>query len=308
MVTTFSRRSALGLGIAALAHPLVGRAEDRTPVDLVDEPSRSALARYEVTHFGPPAERMLRGPFNFPADVGDGDLYGIDVSHHTEAVPWDALKASKVGFVYMKATQGSVARDPKFAEFWAAAGAAGVPRGAYHFMSAGIPGDVQARWFLDQVRAVGGLKSGDLQPVIDLEWDILGPDFRTTRVGEADGQPRWKDYWDDDPDAIPGVIRDCLAALVEGLRPVKIRPIIYTNRSWWEAHVPAAAEFQDTAIWIADYRQLSSESQAPRALPGYVTDLWQFADTGVISADGRTYQPLDCSKVLRGGMAGLTIP
>ena len=52
------------------------------------------------------------------------------------------------------------------AQNWAAAGAAGMPRGAYHYYYFCRPAAEQAAWFINHVPR----EPGALPPVLDLEW------------------------------------------------------------------------------------------------------------------------------------------
>lgn len=95
----------------------------------------------------------------------DGERYGIDVSAHQGAIDWEAVTADGIEFAYVKATEGGDFVDRRFAENWAAAGAAGLDRGAYHFFTLCTPGDVQAR----HVLAVAQPEASALPPAADLE-------------------------------------------------------------------------------------------------------------------------------------------
>jgi lysozyme len=64
-----------------------------------------------------------------------GERYGVDISAHQGRVDWPALAHDDVGFAYIKATEGSTFVDRDFAANWAAAIAAGLAHGAYHFFS-----------------------------------------------------------------------------------------------------------------------------------------------------------------------------
>ena len=67
----------------------------------------------------------------------DGERYGIDVSAHQRAIDWQAVAADGIEFAYVKATEGGDFTDRRFADNWAAADAAGLDRGAYHFLLLG---------------------------------------------------------------------------------------------------------------------------------------------------------------------------
>jgi hypothetical protein len=197
----------------------------------MDEPTRGYYGTYDLDNFGPPAQRKVGAHFEFPADVDVESRYGIDVSHYTQEVPWAALHSAKVNYIYMKASQSRNGRDDKFVEFWGAAKTSGLPRGAYHFLTAGVPGRDQALYFLTRLAEVGGLTSGDLQPVIDLEWDIYGPNFKRTVVGQSPtGEVIYKDYWDGlAKDTAVDTVIDFVSALKSAKGMPTVKPVIYTN-------------------------------------------------------------------------------
>lgn len=93
----------------------------------------------------------------------------IDISHHNGKV--DFAKAAKAGItgVFHKATQGTGYTDPTYAANRAAAKAAGINWGAYHF-GTGSDGVEQAEYFLSAVKPDGG----DLL-VLDFENNLQGP-------------------------------------------------------------------------------------------------------------------------------------
>ena len=90
---------------------------------------------------------------------------GIDVSHHQGAIDWAALPAQGVDFAYIKASEGGDYRDDRFAQNWAAAARAGVPRGAYHFFTLCRSGAEQAANFIAAVP-----RGTMLPPAVDLEF------------------------------------------------------------------------------------------------------------------------------------------
>ncbi|MBU6455879.1 MAG: glycoside hydrolase family 25 protein, partial [Cyanobacteria bacterium REEB67] len=98
--------------------------------------------------------------------TGPSFLNGVDISHFQGSVDFEKLKAAGIAFVFIKATEGGTLVDEKFAVYWKAAKAAGIPRGAYHFFRP--KGSVQAQ-IANFVNTVGSLKVGDLPPVVDLE-------------------------------------------------------------------------------------------------------------------------------------------
>ena len=94
-----------------------------------------------------------------------GGLRGIDVSHYQGAINWSDVASGGISFAYIKATEGTNFVDPRFAQNWAGAEAAGLRRGAYHFFTLCSPGPDQATNFLNTVP----VESDSLPPALDLE-------------------------------------------------------------------------------------------------------------------------------------------
>jgi GH25 family lysozyme M1 (1,4-beta-N-acetylmuramidase) len=85
-------------------------------------------------------------------------------------------------FAFMKATEGLSFIDPDFAQNWANAKAAGIPRGAYCFVHPSDSATGQAALFLETV-AAQGLEDGDM----------LALDVEIT--SGADGRPMYANQW-----------------------------------------------------------------------------------------------------------------
>lgn len=93
-------------------------------------------------------------------------IYGIDVSHYQGKIDWQMLKNQDVGFVYIKATEGSSYKDKNFSKNWKNAQFISIPAGAYHFFSFDSSADAQAEHFIGTV----GSLSGKLVPMVDVEY------------------------------------------------------------------------------------------------------------------------------------------
>lgn len=91
-------------------------------------------------------------------------LEGIDVSSWQGGkIAWP-LVASAKAFAIIRAAYG-VTPDADFAEDWAGAKAAGLPRGAYDYLLPTLDGAVQAQAFLARV----GGDPGELPCIVDVE-------------------------------------------------------------------------------------------------------------------------------------------
>jgi lysozyme len=93
-------------------------------------------------------------------------LRGVDVSHHQGVVDWKAVAGDGVAFAYVKASEGRDHRDDLFTGNRAAARAAGLRVGAYHFFTFCSSGRAQAVNFLEAAPADGA----DLPAAADLEF------------------------------------------------------------------------------------------------------------------------------------------
>lgn len=96
---------------------------------------------------------------------------GIDVSHHQKTIDWTEVAKEKVGFVYIKATEGTTYVDPKFHENARGASDAGLLIGAYHYfrMTSG------ARTQFYNFKNAMDEHSMDLIPMIDVETNDKKP-------------------------------------------------------------------------------------------------------------------------------------
>src|SRR5438045_3009672 len=56
---------------------------------------------------------------------------GIDVSKWQGTITWPKVKAAGIEYAFIRVSDGTASRDPKFATNWAGAKAAGIIRGPY---------------------------------------------------------------------------------------------------------------------------------------------------------------------------------
>ena len=126
----------------------------------------AACARSAVPGYGPP----IHGD-NKPHPGVDRAramaVQGIDVARYQGRIDFDAAQDGGTHFVFIKSTEGKDYIDPNFYDNWNRARAAGVPRGAYHFMTWCSLASEQAAWFVRNVPN----DDDALPPVLDLEWN-----------------------------------------------------------------------------------------------------------------------------------------
>ena len=178
---------------------------------------------------------------------GNYEIHGIDVSHHQGKINWPMVKSMeseniKIGFVFIKATEGYRSVDKSFKENWTQAGLMGIPRGAYHFFIAGKSGALQASNFIRQVPK----EKGCLPPVVDIEERYNTP---------------------------AAAIRAELQIMLDSLeRHYKKRPILYTYASFYNDYLDGY--FDKYPLWIAHY----FETKSPRVDKPWI--FWQHSEQG----------------------------
>lgn len=183
-----------------------------------------------------------------PPSLDAFPVRGIDVSHHQGPIDWGRVADAGIEFAYVKATEGRDLRDPRFEANWAAAGAAGIPRGAYHFFTFCSDGRAQAEHFL----RVAPPAPGALIPVADVEF-----------VGNCKG---WSDL---------GAVRAQLTAFLERVqRAWGVPAILYVTP---DAHQRVlAGGFRAYPVWLRSVEAVP----ALDAFGGWL--LWQFSETGSV--------------------------
>jgi lysozyme len=208
----------------------------------------AAATWYITDFFNQPA--FVRYPA-FGIDIPvNYSIHGIDVSRHQAVINWEdvknmEIKNVKIGFGFMKATEGIESVDGRFRKNWFEAKKNGIPRGAYHFFNAGKSGKAQAENFIETVN----LEKGDLPPVLDVE------QIRGTSV--ANLQLRVSDW----------------IKTVE--KHYKVKPIIYTNADFYENYL--AGKFDDYPLWVAHYLV----KDKPRIKRNWI--FWQHNETGRVN-------------------------
>lgn len=150
-------------------------------------------------------------------------VHGMDVSYYDDSVDWTAAHAAGIDFAFIRVTDGTQYRDPKFIEYWDGARAAGVIRGAYQFFRPSQDPIAQADLLLS---LMGPLQRGDLPPVLDVE-TASGMDQATVAANVR----IWLDY----VEAATGRV-----------------PIVYAGLYSWP-DLTGGADMTSSPLWIAQY-------------------------------------------------------
>jgi len=220
-----------------------------------------ALAALVLTVLFP--HLLSKGDHTTGARVPEGyTRYVLDISHFNRGIVWDSLKVAvdrkgrttkdirsareirPLAQVIVKATEGVSMQDDRFAEYWEAAGKAGIPRGAYHFFRSSKDAALQAQNYIATVT----LSHKDLPPVLDIETMHRG----CTREQLNAGALAW-------------------------LRAVEAHygrtPVVYTSDAFARDNLDEAVTGH-YPLWIARYN-----SEPPRT-EGWTA--WQFSDKAVV--------------------------
>jgi lysozyme len=194
-------------------------------------------------------EMVVYEEFGIPIPI-NYEIHGIDVSRYQQQISWESVRdmqvsGIKLGFAFIKATEGNKNFDPYFKRNWKKSKEAGITRGAYHFFVPYKDGRTQAENFIKHVE----LDSGDLPPVLDIEQ--IG---RTPSKKLREEALEW-------------------LAIMETHYGVK--PIIYTNADFYKQHLQGFLD--DYPLWVAHYLQ----PHQPRISRDWA--FWQHSESGRVN-------------------------
>ncbi|WP_045387106.1 GH25 family lysozyme [Falsirhodobacter sp. alg1] len=205
------------------------------------------------TQFGDAAPYAWRGR-NVPAAYA---VHGVDVARYQTHIDWATARAYGIRFAFIKATEGGDYLDPMFITNRNAARAAGVPVGAYHYYYFCRTPEEQAAWFI----ANAPRHSGDLPPVLDMEWT---PTSRTCRIRPSPAEVRRQ--------------AEVFLSILE--QHYGQRPVVYSTVDF----------FRDNSMWQvrADFWLRSVAGHPSEVHPGHDWDFWQYTGTGLVpGVEGR---------------------
>jgi lysozyme len=216
------------------------------------------LKRFHYAGFGIPM------PSNY-------SIHGIDVSHYQSNINWQDVKQMeykhiKIGFCFIKATEGTDKVDNNYINNWYQAKQAEIPIGAYHFFYAGISAKLQAENFI----AIVNLEKNDLPPVLDVE---QANDVSNDKLLQS--------------------IQDWLDAVEQAYQ---VKPIIYTNIDFYNAYL--LDKFDNYPLWIANYFDTDSPAINrnwtfwQHSESGHVNGIDGYVDFNVFSGDSSAFASL----------------
>jgi lysozyme len=229
-----------------------------------------AVAVYYITDYINRPKFVRYPAFGIPLPV-NYTIHGIDVSRYQHNIDWKSVKAMedkkvKIGFAFIKATEGLGRVDNGFRKNWFKAKEALVTRGAYHFFISSKSGKAQAENFIETVK----LSVGDLPPVLDIE--------TANGASAADIRQRAKDW----------------LLMIE--KHYKVKPIIYSNIDFYGNFL--AGSFDDYPLWVAHY-YVQDKPRIKRSWliwqhneKGHVNGIDAFVDFNVFNGDSTAFKKL----------------
>ncbi len=183
----------------------------------------------------------------------DYPIHGIDVSKFQGTIDWGAVASSGVKFAYIKATEGGDHADEQFQANWDGAAAAGIARGAYHFVYWCRPWSEEMSWFEQNVP----VDANALPPVLDVE---ATPTSRTCKrhLDRASAVPEMR------------------AMLQEMERHFGKRPVIYSTVDFYAA-ILSGGELSEYPIWVRSVKHHPAVKYAGRDWA-----FWQYQSDGYV--------------------------
>lgn len=193
--------------------------------------------------------KALPMPKIFGGIIDDANqLHGIDVSHYQGRIDWNETALDhKVGYVYLKATEGTSIVDNTYAHNFQECKRVGLKVGSYLFFRPQYSAKAQ----FDLFKSVVDTKSQDLLPLVDAE-SMKGASIATFQARLIE-----------------------LCELLE--QEYGKKPIIYTGQNFYNSNIHGNQKLKAYKYFIAKYD----------VEPPYLTDnedyiMWQFTARGSV--------------------------
>lgn len=225
------------------------------PEGSADHYAGSQIAKHEGSTRADNQARDLNEP-------KEGGVPGMDVSSHQGDVDWAKAWADGARFAYVKATEGTGYRNPKFSQQYDGSYQIGMIRGAYHFaLPDRSSGSAQADYFVNN----GGGWSADgktLPGALDMEYNPYG-------------------------EVCYGLSQHSMAQWVKSFSDrmyerTNRHPTIYTSTSWWNKCVGDTIKFGDTSpLWVAHY----ADALGSLPIGWHYHTIWQHQSAGRFPGD-----------------------
>lgn len=198
--------------------------------------------------------------------AGPSTTPGIDVGdyqHRRGPIRWRVV-ARHYRFAFVKATEGTSYVNRYYARDSKAALAAGLEVGGYAFATPDdASGAREAKYFLRHSRYARSRTL--LFPMVDLEWN---PYHTSTRCYGLD----------------PSALTSWIGAYSDTIyKALGVRPIIYTQASFWNRCLGGTSAFADSPLWVGS-DQAASSTDIPAGFPAWA--IWQHGVGSAAGVDG----------------------
>jgi GH25 family lysozyme M1 (1,4-beta-N-acetylmuramidase) len=220
-------------------------------------------------------------PTPTPAPGGGPTLAGVDVSSHEGTINWQQVAASGARFAWIKSTEGTEFVDSKWTANRAAANAAGLVVGAFHYAqpsSSTSDAAAQADHFVD----VSQFQAGDLLPVLDVE---------ITNGVSTKGMQAW-----------------VAAFLNRVYQRTAIHCVIYTSPNFWRENLGDTSQFAasgSSLLWVAHWTTAAAPSVPASNWGGAGWAVWQYSDKGIVPGIST---PTDLDRLNGTNLSAIQIP
>lgn len=189
---------------------------------------------------------MEQGDGMATTEAAGSEVRGVDVSKYQGTIDFTKIKAAGTTYVFVKATEGITGVDPDYARNVAAARAAGLAVGSYHFYETDDDPSAQFGNFKQHA----DVKPGDLPPVIDIE--VLASNSR------------------------PDLADDLKSFLAQIEQAYGVKPILYSGVSFANEYLTSFGAYP---LWVAEY----TSAPAPKVPTGWTTwTFWQYSQSGSV--------------------------
>jgi lysozyme len=175
---------------------------------------------------------------------------GVDVYEGQGTINWTSVKADGIAFGITRVSDGTAHPDTRFQTNWIDMKSAGLVRGTYQFFRPEVDPIAQADLLLSMLAKAGGLQSGDLPPMIDIETS-----GGLSASGVQASMTKWITY-------------------VE--KKIGRKPMIYTA-AFMSGYVGTG--FSSYPLWVANYGPVCPTM--PSGWADWV--IWQYADHGTVA-------------------------
>ncbi len=184
---------------------------------------------------------------------GSTTTKGIDVSKWQATVSWSKVAADGVKWGIARVSDGTKYDDAYFTKNYQGMKQNGIIRGSYQFFRPDQDPIAQANFYLNKLKAAGGLKPDDLPPVLDLE---------KNGGKSASGVVAAVDKW-----------------IAHMEKNTNRRPIIYTGSYFWDANA-VTKKYSSYPLWTAHYTSKPCPL-VPNAWNKWT--IWQYTSSGKVN-------------------------